>query len=87
MLELEEEIQKPTGIWTIDPPKLSVNGLLISKECGLMYEVTETDGLRQIVFHKLRHLHRTQYSEPAGHGPFSAKLPPVGVSASLIPHF
>lgn len=47
MLDLETEIQRPTGIWTIKPPKLSISGLLISKECGIMYEVTKTDGLRQ----------------------------------------
>ncbi|KAG5643798.1 hypothetical protein DXG03_009621 [Asterophora parasitica] len=50
MLELEDEIQKPTGIWTIDPPKLSITGLLVSKECGLMYEVNETEGLRSRTF-------------------------------------
>ncbi|KAF9461528.1 hypothetical protein BDZ94DRAFT_1196082 [Collybia nuda] len=50
MLELEAEIQKPTGIWTIEPPKLSISGLLISKECGIMYEVTETEGLRSRTF-------------------------------------
>ncbi|KAF8074721.1 hypothetical protein FPV67DRAFT_1665468 [Lyophyllum atratum] len=50
MQELEEEIQKPTGIWTIDAPKLSVTGLLLSRECGLMFEVTETEGLRSRTF-------------------------------------
>lgn len=49
MQELEEEIQKPTGIWTISPPKLSISALLISKECGIMYEVVETEGLRYVV--------------------------------------
>ena len=46
MQELEEETQRPTGIWTVKPPKLSLTGLLISKECGLMYEVVKTEGLR-----------------------------------------
>ena len=48
MQELEEEIQKPTGIWTIRPPKLSVNVLLISRECGIMYEIIESEGLRYV---------------------------------------
>ncbi|KAF5383788.1 hypothetical protein D9615_003714 [Tricholomella constricta] len=50
MQELEDEIQKPTGVWTIDPPKLSVTGLLVSKECGIMFEVNETEGLRSRTF-------------------------------------
>ncbi|KAL0955123.1 hypothetical protein HGRIS_004036 [Hohenbuehelia grisea] len=50
MTELEEETQKPTGIWTVDPPKLSVDGLLLSKECGIMYEIVNTTGLRSRTF-------------------------------------
>ncbi|KAG6898323.1 hypothetical protein C0992_011915 [Termitomyces sp. T32_za158] len=50
MQELEEEIQKPTGVWTISPPKLVANGLLVSKECGLMFEMNETEGLRSRAF-------------------------------------
>jgi hypothetical protein len=49
MEELEDEIQKPTGIWTIDIPKLSIGGVLISKECGVLYEVTNTEGLRSVL--------------------------------------
>lgn len=48
MQELEEEIQKPTGIWTIHPPNLSVDVLLISRECGIMYEIIESEGLRYV---------------------------------------
>ncbi|KAG6873506.1 hypothetical protein C0995_014774 [Termitomyces sp. Mi166 len=50
MQELEEEIQKPTGVWTISTPKLVANGLLVSKECGLMFEMNETKGLRSRAF-------------------------------------
>lgn len=46
MRELEEEVQRPTGRWTVTPPKLSVRGVLISKECGLLYELKDTLGLR-----------------------------------------
>ena len=46
MQELEDELQMPTGIPTIKAPPLSVNGLLISKECGIIYEVVNTEGLR-----------------------------------------
>jgi hypothetical protein len=48
MQELEEETQRPTGIWTVSPPKLSLTGLLISKECGIMYQVVKTEGLRYV---------------------------------------
>ncbi|KAG6832663.1 hypothetical protein H0H87_000845 [Tephrocybe sp. NHM501043] len=50
MQELEDEIQKPTGVWTINSPKLSANGLLVSKECGIMFEMNETEGLRSRTF-------------------------------------
>lgn len=46
MQELESEIQKPTGIETVVPPLMSIRGLLISKECGLLYEITKSEGLR-----------------------------------------
>jgi uncharacterized protein YbaR (Trm112 family) len=49
MKELEEEIQKPTGISTVIPPKLSVNGVLVSKECGLLYAITDSEGLRFVL--------------------------------------
>ncbi|PPQ90771.1 hypothetical protein CVT25_010160 [Psilocybe cyanescens] len=50
MQDLEEELQNPTGIWTVTPPKLWITGLLLSKECGILYEVTNTEGLRSRTF-------------------------------------
>ena len=50
MQELEEEVQNPTGAATVKPPPLSITGLLLSKECGLLYEITETEGLRSRTF-------------------------------------
>ena len=49
MKELEEEIQNPTGVSTVIPPKLSVNGVLVSKECGLLYAITDSEGLRFVL--------------------------------------
>ena len=46
MQELEEEIRKPTGSTTVTVPKLSIDGLLISKECGVLYQIHRTEGLR-----------------------------------------
>jgi hypothetical protein len=46
MQELEGELQNPTGIWTVPTPKLTITGLLLSKECGILYEVKNTEGLR-----------------------------------------
>jgi hypothetical protein len=48
MQELEDELQKPTGIPTAKAPPLSVNGLLVSKECGILYEIVNTEGLRYV---------------------------------------
>ncbi|KAF6761571.1 hypothetical protein DFP72DRAFT_1041797 [Ephemerocybe angulata] len=50
MQELEEEIQTPTGITTANPPPLSMTGILVSKECGLLYEILDTEGLRSRTF-------------------------------------
>ncbi|KAH6915843.1 hypothetical protein BKA70DRAFT_1139716 [Coprinopsis sp. MPI-PUGE-AT-0042] len=50
MQELEDELQNPTGISTIRQPKLSLNGIFISKECGIMYTIDDTEGLRSRSF-------------------------------------
>ena len=46
MQELEEEIKHPTGSSTITVPKLSIDGVMISKECGILYQIEDTEGLR-----------------------------------------
>ncbi|KAF7356630.1 RING-type domain-containing protein [Mycena venus] len=43
--EYEEEIQRPAGIWTVDPPPMSISGLLMSKECGILYEFHKAEGI------------------------------------------
>ncbi|KAF7308805.1 RING-type domain-containing protein [Mycena kentingensis (nom. inval.)] len=43
--QLEDEIQHPTGIRTVHAPPMSFRGLLLSKECGIMYEFNKTEGL------------------------------------------
>jgi len=46
MQELEDEIQNPTGINTVKAPPLSLSAILISKNCGILYEIVEIEGLR-----------------------------------------
>ncbi|KAH0836346.1 hypothetical protein J3R83DRAFT_7899 [Lanmaoa asiatica] len=46
MQDLEDELQKPTGKWTAKRPPLRLNGMLVSRECGLLYRLHHTDGLR-----------------------------------------
>ncbi|KAF8909348.1 hypothetical protein CPB84DRAFT_1673542 [Gymnopilus junonius] len=50
MQELENELQNPTGISTVLPPKLSISAVLLSKECGILYEMKNTEGLRSGMF-------------------------------------
>ncbi|KAJ3730007.1 hypothetical protein DFJ43DRAFT_1132880 [Lentinula guzmanii] len=50
MEEHEEEIQRPTGIDTHLPTRLSMKSILISKECGMVYEVSDMEGLRSRTF-------------------------------------
>lgn len=46
MQDLEEETQRPTGRWTVHPsPKMQLKGVLVSKECGVLYEIVDSDGL------------------------------------------
>ncbi|TFK18973.1 hypothetical protein FA15DRAFT_674849 [Coprinopsis marcescibilis] len=50
MNELEGEIQNPTGISTVSPPQMSITGLLLSKDCGIMYTLNDTESLRSRTF-------------------------------------
>jgi hypothetical protein len=50
MLELEHEIFDPSGISTVDPPKRTLSGVLISQSCGILYHFKESIGLRYVVF-------------------------------------
>ncbi|KAF7430683.1 hypothetical protein PC9H_006392 [Pleurotus ostreatus] len=50
MTELEEEIQKPTGASTVEPPRIAVDALFLSKDCGILYEIHEAEGLRSRTF-------------------------------------
>ncbi|KAJ7252759.1 hypothetical protein B0H12DRAFT_1117744 [Mycena haematopus] len=43
--EYEEEVQSPAGIWTVKPPPMSISGLLMSKECGILYEFHKAEGV------------------------------------------
>ena len=46
MLELERETFDPSGISTVDPPKRILNGVLISKPCGILYHIDGSSGIR-----------------------------------------
>lgn len=49
MKELEDEIDNPTGITTVRPPEMKLTGVLISKNCGILYELPDIDGLKCVV--------------------------------------
>ncbi|KAH9829949.1 uncharacterized protein C8Q71DRAFT_717557 [Rhodofomes roseus] len=46
MKQLEEEIEKPTGIWTVRPPEMKLDGVLVSQNCGVLFKIKETTGLK-----------------------------------------
>ncbi|THH13747.1 hypothetical protein EW146_g6501 [Bondarzewia mesenterica] len=50
MRELEDELQHPTGASTVRRPKLILNGILLSRDCGMMFEVNDAEGLRSRTF-------------------------------------
>ncbi|KAF9644702.1 hypothetical protein BDM02DRAFT_3190363 [Thelephora ganbajun] len=45
MLELEQEIFDPSGISTVNPPKMILKGVLVSKSCGILYHIEESTGI------------------------------------------
>lgn len=49
MLELEQETFDPSGISTVEPPKMTLSGLLISQSCGILYHIDESIGLRYVI--------------------------------------
>ena len=55
MLELEQEIFDPSGISTVAPPKMILNGVLISKPCGILYRIDECAGLRYSTLSRSHH--------------------------------
>ena len=50
MQELEEEIDNPTGITTVRAPEMKLSGVLISKNCGILYELPDIQGLKCVQF-------------------------------------
>ena len=49
MQELEDEIDKPTGIATVAPPPLTMEGVLVSRNCGILYEFKKTTGVKYVL--------------------------------------
>jgi len=48
MLDLEQEIFEPSGISTVDPPRMILKGVLISKLCGILYHIDESAGMKYV---------------------------------------
>jgi transmembrane E3 ubiquitin-protein ligase len=44
--ELENEMDEPTGISTVSRPVLKMNAILLSKECGILIEMREGEGMK-----------------------------------------
>ena len=49
MDELESELEEPTGISTVRAPELSLEGVLLSQDCGIMYEINHGIGVQYVV--------------------------------------
>ena len=50
MLELEQEVLDPSGISTVESPKMTLNGVLVSKLCGILYHIDESTGIRYVTY-------------------------------------
>ena len=74
MVELEQEIFDPSGISIVHPPKMALDGVLISKSCGILYHIDESAGTRYVT--PLRQHHAIANKIPA-HGVTVARSSPV----------
>ena len=54
MEELESEFDEPTGITTVRAPELALEGILLSQDCGVLYEIEHTVGVQYV--HTILHL-------------------------------
>ncbi|KAL0570589.1 hypothetical protein V5O48_011372 [Marasmius crinis-equi] len=50
MQEYESEMQNPTGLRPLQPPNLSMKAVLVSKECGIMFEIGNVTNTRLKAF-------------------------------------
>ena len=48
MEELEREFDEPTGISTVKAPELALEGVLLSQNCGILYEIKHTVGVQYV---------------------------------------
>lgn len=48
MDELESEIDEPTGITTVNAPELVFDGVLLSQNCSILYEIKHTVGVQYV---------------------------------------
>ncbi|KAM5544439.1 hypothetical protein V8D89_002099 [Ganoderma adspersum] len=46
MEELEREFDEPTGITTVKAPELALQGVLLSQNCGILYEIKQAVGVQ-----------------------------------------
>ena len=49
MDELESEFDEPTGITTVKAPELSLDAVLLSQDCGMLYEIQHTIGVQYAI--------------------------------------
>ena len=47
--ELEREFDEPTGITTVKAPELALEGVLLSQNCGILYEVKHAIGVQYVL--------------------------------------
>jgi hypothetical protein len=52
MEELESELESPTGVTTAQAPPLILDGVLISKSCGILLETRDAKGLKSVLLLK-----------------------------------
>ena len=46
MEELESEFEEPTGISTVKAPDFALEGVLLSQDCGILYEIKHAEGVQ-----------------------------------------
>lgn len=81
MIELEQEIFNPSGISTVDSPKMILNGVLVSKPCGILYHIDESTGIRYVA---PREYHYSVTDKMQAHGATAVTPLPVRHSHDIV---
>lgn len=52
--QVEDEIDEPTGVSMIHAPDMKLQGVLVSKNCAMVYELPDISGMKSVLLQHQR---------------------------------